>query len=164
MIKCSTCKKNKSKDNFVKPNNTFFKSCLVCRAYQKNNYKRNSQQILQARADKIDCQCGSRISKGNMTNHLRSKKHKRYLDNKDKKPDEKYYFKFWSSKIDGVTYYHKSKKKSKMITCYCGSKFYASESGYDTHIMSEHHLYVTDILLHSKPYNDEYVIYEKILY
>lgn len=162
-MKCSSCKKTKESINFVKPNNNFFKTCSVCREYQKKNYKNNKQNILKSRCDKITCKCGSTISKGNMNNHIHSKKHQKYLDNKDKKPDEKYYFKFWYSKIDGVTYYHKSKKKSKMITCYCNSKFYPSQPDYDKHIMSEHHLYVTDILLHSKPYDDEYILYEKIL-
>jgi len=161
MIKCSTCKKDKSQDNFVKTDHKFFKSCIDCRAYQKSHYKNNKSEILKSRSDKISCKCGSVISRGNMTNHIQSKKHQRYLDYKDKKPEDRYYYKFWESRIDNVTYYHKSKKKTKMIKCYCSQRFYPSQQDYDKHIMSEHHLYVTDILLHSKPYNDEYVIYEK---
>ena len=83
---------------------------------------------------------------------------------KDTEIKDKYYYKFWSSKIDNCEYYHRSKKNSKLIRCYCGFKFYPSQYEYDKHVMSEHHLYFTDILSHSKPYDDEYVIYEKIKY
>lgn len=162
-MKCSTCRKIKESSKFIKSENKFFKSCSDCRAYQTRNYKLNSQKILQARANKYNCKCGSVISHGNLTNHLRSKKHKRYLDNKDKPPNEKYYYKFWDSKIDGVTYYHQSKKRTKMIKCYCGQRFYPSQVDYDKHIMSENHLYFIDIIAHSRRYEDdpEYVIYEK---
>jgi hypothetical protein len=99
----------------------------------------------------------------NLTNHKRSKKHQRFLakNAKEKEPNDKYHYTFWESRIHGVTYYYQSKTKTKMITCYCGSKFYASQSDFDKHIMSSHHLYFEDILRHSKPYDDEYVIYEK---
>ena len=163
-MKCSTCKKTKESLEFIKPNNKFFKTCSDCRAYQKSHYKNNKSEILKSRSDKISCKCGSVISRGNMTNHIQSKKHQRYLDYKDKKPEDRYYYKFWESRIHGVTYYYQSKTKTKMITCYCGSKFYASQSDFDKHIMSSHHLYFEDILRHSKPYNDEYILYEKIKY
>lgn len=160
-IKCTSCRKTKNETEFIKKNNKFYKSCIDCRNYQKSNYKNNKKKILKARSNKYNCACGSRISHGNMTNHLRSKRHQRYLDNKDKKPEDKYFYTFWESKIDNCTYYHESKKKTKMIKCSCGHKFYPSQQDYDKHIMSDGHLYFMDIIMHSKPYDDEYVIYEK---
>ena len=160
-IKCSTCKKIKNDSEFIKSENSFFKSCTECRLYQKLHYKLNKQKILKSRSNKIDCQCGSRISKGNMANHLRSKKHQIYKNNKDKKPND--YYKFWESKIDGVTYYYKSKKKIKKITCYCGFKFYPTQVVYDKHIIGERHKQFVDFISHCRPYDDEYVIYEKIV-
>ncbi len=158
-IKCSTCKKIKNDTDFIKSENKFFKSCTECRLYQKLHYKLNKQKILKERSNKHNCKCGSTISRGNLANHLRSKRHQRYIDNKDKKPND-YFYTFWESKIDNCTYYYKSKKKTKKIKCYCGFKFY--HTNYDKHIMGERHKQFVDFISHCKPYDDEYVIYEKI--
>ena len=163
-ITCSTCKKVKKDSEFIKTDNTHFKTCSGCRAYSKKHYKLNKAEILKGKYDKVNCRCGSTISRCNLTNHKRSAKHQRFLSKKaeEKDTEDKYFYTFWESAIDQCTYYYKSKTKTKMIKCYCGQRFYPNQKQYDKHIKTEHHTYFVDILRHSRPYDDEYVLYEKI--
>lgn len=163
---CSTCKKIKKDTEFIKSDHLYFKTCTDCRLYSKKHYKLNKAEILKGKYDKVKCSCGSIVSKCNLTNHKRSAKHERFIAKKDKEKEvkDKYHYTFWESKIHGVTYYYQSKTKTKMIKCYCGQSFYPNQIQFDRHIMTEHHTYFEDILRHSKPYDDEYVIYEKINY
>ena len=161
---CSTCKKIKKDTEFIKSDHLYFKTCSECRSYQKNYYACNKDEILKSKYDKVNCKCGSVVTRCNLTNHKKSNKHQRYLSKKDKDSEDKYFYTFWESKIHNCTFYYKSKKKTKMIKCVCGFKFYPNQKQFDRHVMSEHHTYFIDILAHSKPYNDEYIIYEKIKY
>ena len=161
-ITCSTCKKIKKDTEFIKSDHLYFKTCNDCRLYAKTYYKQNKTDILKGKYEKTRCKCGSTVSRGNLTNHQRSLKHQRFLTKpKEKEVKDKYHYTFWESKIHGVTYYYQSKTKTKMIKCPCGVSFYPNQIQFDKHIMSSHHLYFEDILRHSKPYDDEYVIYEK---
>ena len=153
---CSTCKKIKKDTEFIKSDHLYFKTCTQCRAYSKKHYACNKAEILKGKYDKVNCSCGSVVSRCNLTNHKRSLKHQRFLSKKAKDKDkDEYHYTFWESKLDNCTYYHKSKTKTKMIKCYCGQRFYPNQKQYDKHIMSENHLYFMDILAHSKPYDDE---------
>ena len=164
MLSCSVCKREKSSDLFKKSNNIYYKSCIDCRLRSNKHYELNKSKILNDKYKKVTCDCGSVVMASNLSSHKRTVKHGRLMNKPDTEKTNKYHITYWHSKIDNTTYYYKSKSKTKMIKCFCGQRFYPNQKQYDRHIMSEHHLYFVDILRHSKPYDDEHVIYEKIKY
>lgn len=48
--------------------------------YDRQYYKDNKQQIKEKRSVKIDCDCGSSVSKQHISTHRRTKKHQQYLE------------------------------------------------------------------------------------
>ncbi len=165
-ISCSTCKKIKNDNHFIKSEHSFFKTCIDCRNYSKNHYKINKTKLLKKKYIKIKCECGCVVLKCNLSTHQNSIKHKILINAQQNKPKDTeikddYHYKYWKSKIDGVIYYYKSKKKTKKIKCYCGFKFY--HTNYDKHITSERHKQFVDFISHCKYYDDKYVLYEKIV-
>ena len=50
-----------------------------CIDYQRKRYEEKKQEILRKKKIKITCQCGSSFVKNQKERHLRSKKHKKYL-------------------------------------------------------------------------------------
>ena len=49
--------------------------------YDKNYYNENKDKIQDQRKIKIECECGSKYTKSNKSQHLKSKKHINYIDN-----------------------------------------------------------------------------------
>lgn len=45
----------------------------------KDYYEKNKEKILERQRVKITCECGSCIAKGNLADHIKSKKHQEYL-------------------------------------------------------------------------------------
>jgi len=48
--------------------------------YQKTQYAINRDTILARKKEKIQCECGLTLCKGNMSTHLKSKGHQKYID------------------------------------------------------------------------------------
>jgi len=50
-----------------------------CIDYQRKRYEEKKQEILRKKKIKITCECGSSFCKNQKQRHIRTKKHKRYL-------------------------------------------------------------------------------------
>lgn len=50
--------------------------------YDKVYYAKNKEKINQRISKKITCECGSTISRGNLSHHIKSKKHLNYVSSK----------------------------------------------------------------------------------
>ena len=49
--------------------------------YQKHYYLDNKETIKKKKSEIINCQCGSKTRKDNISNHVKTKKHQTYLNN-----------------------------------------------------------------------------------
>jgi len=51
--------------------------------YSAKIYKKNKEKIAEKNAEKVECECGCVISKGNLLRHSKSAKHKRLIEQKE---------------------------------------------------------------------------------
>ena len=91
MYQCSTCRRFK-KVNEYQSNRCVCNKCLEIKAiYRENNkeklkekaknyYQEHKEEILDKNSQKIECQyCRCLISRGKLYNHIKTKKHQKYV-------------------------------------------------------------------------------------
>lgn len=89
---CKRCGKNKPVDDFTRMSLKdekikTFKSCNLCAKhwFMYSRDKKNRDKAKINRAIRVKCECGSEISKGNISTHRKSKKHTKLLIKINKK-------------------------------------------------------------------------------
>jgi len=72
---------NDEKKNYCKnyDKNYYEKNKDTIKEQNKENYEKNKEQIKEKNKIKIECECGCLVRKGNLSRHLKTKKHQNYL-------------------------------------------------------------------------------------
>jgi hypothetical protein len=58
--------------------------------YQKNYYQRRKEGLLNAKKEKIECECGKMISSGHLSTHKKSNLHTKWLERKQQSQQPNY--------------------------------------------------------------------------
>ena len=67
------CHKCNAMDSYIKYPNGYSKQ-----AYKQEYYQKNKQRISERKKEKIECDCGSIVCRGDIAKHNRTKKHSNY--------------------------------------------------------------------------------------